>query len=91
MATRAGGVDGVHVAAGAGTVVVVSPRRSRPRPTEEAEEEKRKERKDKKVAAILHESVPVRFWDHDLGPDRPRLFAGALADEDEPAPTRGSS
>ena len=23
----------------------------------------------------MHESAPVRFWDHDLGPDQPRLFA----------------
>jgi dipeptidyl aminopeptidase/acylaminoacyl peptidase len=35
----------------------------------------RKERKDAGVTAILHESAPVRFWDHDLGPDQPRLFA----------------
>src|SRR6478736_1170529 len=35
-------------------------------------------RKDAKVAAILHSSYPVRYWDHDLGPARPRLFAGDL-------------
>ena len=23
----------------------------------------------------MHESAPVRYWDHDLGPDQPRLFA----------------
>jgi dipeptidyl aminopeptidase/acylaminoacyl peptidase len=34
----------------------------------------RKERKDAGVTAILHESAPVRFWDHDLGPDQLRLF-----------------
>ena len=52
---------------------------------EESEKDKRKERKEKKVSAILHESVPVRFWDHDLGPDAPRLFAGSLAtDGDDP-------
>ncbi len=27
------------------------------------------------MTAILHESAPVRFWDHDLGPDQLRLFA----------------
>ena len=27
------------------------------------------------MTAILHESAPVRYWDHDLGPDQPRLFA----------------
>jgi dipeptidyl aminopeptidase/acylaminoacyl peptidase len=34
----------------------------------------RKERRDVGVTAILHESMPVRFWDHDLGPDQLRLF-----------------
>jgi dipeptidyl aminopeptidase/acylaminoacyl peptidase len=34
----------------------------------------RKERRDAGVTAILHESAPVRFWDHDLGPDQLRLF-----------------
>ncbi|MEO5653716.1 MAG: alpha/beta fold hydrolase, partial [Marmoricola sp.] len=48
--------------------------------TEEAEKDKRKQRKDKSVSAILHESVPVRFWDHDLGPAYPRLFAGRLSE-----------
>ena len=36
---------------------------------------RRAARKDAKVTAILHEGTPVRFWDHDLGPDRPRLLA----------------
>ena len=36
-----------------------------------------------KVTAILHEGGPVRFWDHDLGPARPRLLAGAPPDTDE--------
>ena len=41
-----------------------------------AEDERlRKERKDAGVTAILHETVPVRYWDHDLGPADPRLFA----------------
>ena len=77
VASRPGGIDDVHVAAGAGTVVLSSatfPSSG----THEAEQEKRKQRKEKKVTAILHESVPVRFWDQDLGPDVPRLFAGSL-------------
>ena len=40
-----------------------------------ADERLRKERKDAGVTAILHESAPVRYWDHDLGPDQPHLFA----------------
>jgi dipeptidyl aminopeptidase/acylaminoacyl peptidase len=41
----------------------------------------RQERKDAGITAILHESAPIRFWDHDLGPDQPRLFALDLAPE----------
>ena len=33
-----------------------------------------KVRKDTKVAAILHDAYPVRFWDHDLGPAQPHLL-----------------
>ncbi|MBV9094379.1 MAG: S9 family peptidase [Streptosporangiaceae bacterium] len=48
----------------------------------------RKARADAGVTAILHESAPVRFWDHDLGPDQLRLFAvdpGRLTESAEPA------
>ena len=34
----------------------------------------RKERGDAGVTAILHESAPIRYWDHDLGPEQVRLF-----------------
>ena len=45
-------------------------------PGDAAEDEKRRQaRKDAGVSAILHETLPVRYWDHDLGPDDPRLFA----------------
>lgn len=32
------------------------------------------DRKERGVSAILHESFPVRYWDHDLGPTYPQLF-----------------
>jgi dipeptidyl aminopeptidase/acylaminoacyl peptidase len=32
-------------------------------------------RKEAKVSAVLHTGYPVRFWDHDLGPEAPRLWA----------------
>ncbi len=77
VGSRPGGIDDVRVARRAGTVVLASP--TFPSSTDEASEaETRKQRKERKVAAILHDSAPVRFWDHDLGPDRPRLFAGTL-------------
>ena len=44
-------------------------------PGDSTDERLRKERSDAGVTAILHESAPVRFWDHDLGPDQLRLFA----------------
>ncbi len=80
VATRPGGVDDVHVAAEAGTVALSSGTFPSSE-TEESEKEKRKARKEKKVSAILHQSVPVRFWDEDLGPDAPRIFTGSVTDE----------
>ena len=43
----------------------------------EEDEAKRKARADAGVSAILHDEGPVRRWDHDLGPDWLRLFAGS--------------
>jgi dipeptidyl aminopeptidase/acylaminoacyl peptidase len=40
---------------------------------------RRKARTDAGVSAILHEGGMVRFWDHDLGPDGLRLYAGEAA------------
>src|SRR5690606_31749760 len=34
----------------------------------------RDRRKDTKVKAVLHDGYPVRYWDHDLGPDAPHLL-----------------
>ena len=28
---------------------------------------RRKERKDRKISAILHTGMPIRYWDHELG------------------------
>jgi dipeptidyl aminopeptidase/acylaminoacyl peptidase len=41
----------------------------------------RKARAEAGVAAILHESGPVRFWDHDLGPEQLRLLAADVPPE----------
>lgn len=77
VARHPGGIGGVTVARDAGTVVVASS--AFPSSTDtDTDAATRKKRKDRKVSAILHDSYPVRFWDHDLGPDRPRLFAGTL-------------
>ena len=75
-----GGVHGVVVAREAGTVVYASPMLPSAA-GEEQDRELRKERKDGKVSAILHEEYPVRFWDHDLGPARHRLFAAGPGEQ----------
>jgi dipeptidyl aminopeptidase/acylaminoacyl peptidase len=75
VATRPGGIDGVAVARDEGTVVLISPTMPSAVSAED-DETARARRKDAKVSAILHDSYPVRYWDHDLGPDEPRLLAG---------------
>jgi dipeptidyl aminopeptidase/acylaminoacyl peptidase len=82
LATRPGGVSGVIVAHDSGTIVVSSDTLPGSASAED-DATRRKTRKDNKVTAILHESYPIRFWDHDLGPDTPRLMVGdAPADPD---------
>lgn len=72
--SRAGGIGGVHAAKDADTVVVAASVLAGST-DEDNDEERRKARKDNKVAAILHSGYPVRYWDADLGPGQPRLFA----------------
>ncbi|MEV4160111.1 S9 family peptidase [Nonomuraea dietziae] len=73
VATRPGGIGAARTA---GDVVVFA---SDVLPGDEAtDEERRKARKDAGISAILHEGYPVRYWDHDLGPGRTRLFAARL-------------
>jgi dipeptidyl aminopeptidase/acylaminoacyl peptidase len=74
IATLPGGVAGAETATAADTIVVSAS-------VFEDDERVRKARKDAGVTAILHETVPVRYWDHDLGPADPRLFAVTVAPE----------
>ncbi len=74
--TRPGGVAQVAVARDDDIVVVATS--ALPGSDVESDEKRRTARKQAKVAAVLHESTPVRFWDHDLGPDEPRLHATTL-------------
>ncbi len=81
VARRPGGIGGVRVADD-GSVLVSSA--TFPGSTDLGSEERvRKERTDKSVSAILHHRAPVRFWDHDLGPDAPRLFLGRVRPDAE--------
>jgi dipeptidyl aminopeptidase/acylaminoacyl peptidase len=76
IASPAGGITEVETAAGADAIAAVSP-------VLRDDDRLRKERKDAGVTAILHETVPVRYWDHDLGPADPRLYAIAPGAEGE--------
>ncbi|HEX4064272.1 MAG TPA: S9 family peptidase [Streptosporangiaceae bacterium] len=71
VATRPGGLSSPVVARQAGTVVFIADTL----PGDAADDaEGRKLRADAGISAILHEQNPVRYWDHQLGPDQPRLF-----------------
>jgi dipeptidyl aminopeptidase/acylaminoacyl peptidase len=84
LARRVAGLGSLRVASAAPVVLVTS--EVLPVARDEADEERlRKQRKDLAVGAILHEGYPVRYWDHDLGPGDPHLFAGRLPDGPEPA------
>ena len=81
--SRAGGISGLLAAREANAVFVTAPVLAGS--TDEGDDEaRRKARKDKKVAAILHTGYPVRYWDADLGPGQPRLFAVEAAPGDGP-------
>ena len=76
VASPPGGVRGI-VASESGTVVFGSA--LMPSATDPAaDKEIRDKRKQTGVSAILHEETPVRYWDHDLGPQRTRLLAADL-------------
>ncbi|MGN8050547.1 alpha/beta fold hydrolase [Curtobacterium sp. 22159] len=89
----AGGVGGVlGAASGADTVAVTAgllPGAGDDRTgVVVADAELRGRRKDRKVQAILHETYPVRFWDHDLGPDETHVLTldlGSLSERDTAA------
>ena len=73
VATRPGGVTGVRTARSSAAVVFATS--MLPGAGDGEQDEKlRTIRKDKKVAAILHDGYPVRYWDHDLGPDVTHLL-----------------
>ncbi|WP_328603979.1 prolyl oligopeptidase family serine peptidase [Amycolatopsis sp. NBC_00345] len=79
LVSPSGGVRGVS-ASGTGTVLLGS--EMLPSATDEASDrELRAGRADAGVTALLHEEFPVRFWNHDIGPARTRLFTGQLTGE----------
>jgi dipeptidyl aminopeptidase/acylaminoacyl peptidase len=78
-----GGVDAARPARAAAMAVLVGPMLPSAR-TVEDDRRLRDLRRDNKVTAILHSGYPVRYWDHDLGPDEPHLFGLELSGEATP-------
>ncbi|KRE81848.1 S9 family peptidase [Arthrobacter sp. Soil763] len=81
--SRAGGVSGLLAARNA-DALFVSAAVLAGSTDEDNDGERRKARKENKVAAILHSGYPVRYWDADLGPEQPRLFAVEPGADPEP-------
>ncbi|WP_416418475.1 S9 family peptidase [Paenarthrobacter aromaticivorans] len=80
--SRAGGISSV-MAARNSDAIFVNAEVLAGSSNEENDEERRKARKDNKVSAILHSGYPIRYWDADLGPAEPRLFAVEPGEEKE--------
>ncbi|MBP1821915.1 S9 family peptidase [Mycobacterium sp. OAE908] len=80
-----GGVEGVRAATGAG-VTVVAAKLLRSAGGVDDDKRLRTLRKDNKVSAVLHSGYPVRYWDHDLGPDQPHLIDAAGSRDLTPQP-----
>lgn len=89
---RPGGVSQPHCAQRSEVVLVSAPLLPGAR-TEEEHQQLHTRREAASVKAILHTGYPVRFWDHDLGPARPSLFAleSAPESDDDGAPVTGDS
>lgn len=82
VAERPGGIGAVVVARDSGEVVfgsTVLPGAG----TAAEDKDARKARKDAGVTAILHETYPVRYWDHDLGPAETHVLAAGTVTADE--------
>ena len=73
VASRPGGVRQVKTARSSPAVVFSTT--MLPRATDGTDDDRlRTLRKEKKVSAVLHAGYPVRYWDHDLGPDATHLL-----------------
>jgi dipeptidyl aminopeptidase/acylaminoacyl peptidase len=89
VAAPPGGISQVATATGCALVALTSA--LLPGSTGAADDEaRRKARKDAGVSAILHESGPVRHWDHDLGPDALRVLLTGVAGAEEPRDLTGA-
>ena len=72
-----GGVASVATARRSNTVAVVA--RSAPgHPSPDEDRQWWSARRRRKVTAVLHQTLPVRHWDHHLGPDEAHIYATAV-------------
>lgn len=90
--TRAGGIGGITIASGTGLAVISAPTLSTTSIDDpSADDAAVRDRATSKVSAILHDSYPVRYWDHDIGPSSSRLYVAdgvrdsATAEDDDTA------
>jgi dipeptidyl aminopeptidase/acylaminoacyl peptidase len=83
VATGDGGLSGPVGAQASPAYVVATSRLAGA--GEGTDQQWRSDRKGTKVTAIIHDGFPIRYWDHELGPDFPRLLA---ARTDDGAPPR---
>jgi dipeptidyl aminopeptidase/acylaminoacyl peptidase len=72
IARRGGGLGGPVVASGTGDVLLTGSRLTYSSDADDAE--RRKTRKDRKISAILHTGMPIRYWDHEVGHESVRLL-----------------
>lgn len=75
LASYPGGVGGPVVARAAGAVLVSG---ARLLGAEGDGAEHRKVRRERKITAILHTGMPIRYWDHEVGDESPRLLLARL-------------
>lgn len=83
-----GAVAGVRAARAANVTIVSAPLLAS---AADLDDDKRLRglRRDNKVSAVLHAGYPVRYWDHDLGPDQPHLLDAADGRDLTPQPGGG--
>ena len=85
VARRPGGVLAAVTGLRTSTVIVAA--KSAPGRVDEAEDASWwTARRDRKISAVLYEGLPVRHWDHYLGPDEVHLYAADLSDLEQSSP-----
>ena len=78
VAAPPGGVSGVAAARASGSVIFTVS--ALPGAAgEQQDAARRAARNEAGITGILHDSGPVRYWDHDLGPDQLRLLAAEVS------------